>query len=54
LKKKVNGSMPGALITPIDLHCSFAEEALEACELAHCFDLGTSAGINSKTGLLEE
>jgi outer membrane protein OmpA-like peptidoglycan-associated protein len=34
--------------------CNFAEEALEACGLAHCFDLGKSAGLNSKTGSLEE
>ncbi len=34
--------------------CNFAEEALEACGLAHCFDLGKSAGIYSKTGPLEE
>lgn len=34
--------------------CNFAEEALEACGLAHCFDLGKSTGLNSKTGLLEE
>ncbi|MBN1665383.1 MAG: OmpA family protein [Deltaproteobacteria bacterium] len=34
--------------------CNFAEEALEACGLAHCFDLGKSAGLDSKTGQLEE
>jgi outer membrane protein OmpA-like peptidoglycan-associated protein len=34
--------------------CNFAEDALEACGLAHCFDLGKSTGLNSKTGLLEE
>lgn len=34
--------------------CNFAEEALEACGLAHCFDLGKSSGLNSKTGPLEE
>jgi hypothetical protein len=34
--------------------CNFAEEALESCGLAHCFDLGKSAGLNSKTGSLEE
>jgi hypothetical protein len=34
--------------------CNFAEEALEACGLAHCFDLGKSTGLNSKTGPLEE
>jgi outer membrane protein OmpA-like peptidoglycan-associated protein len=34
--------------------CNFAEDALEACGLAHCFDLGKSTGLNSKTGPLEE
>ncbi len=34
--------------------CNFTEEALEACGLAHCFDLGKSTGLNSKTGPLEE
>ena len=34
--------------------CNFAEEALEACGLAHCFDVGKSAGLNSKDGPLEE
>jgi outer membrane protein OmpA-like peptidoglycan-associated protein len=34
--------------------CNFAEEALKACGLAHCFDLGKSAGLNSKAGTLEE
>ena len=34
--------------------CNFAEEALEACGLAHCFDLGKSTGLNHKTGPLEE
>ena len=34
--------------------CNFAEEALKACGLAHCFDLGKSTGLNSKTGPLEE
>ena len=34
--------------------CNFAEDALAACGLAHCFDLGRSAGLNSKTGTLEE
>jgi len=34
--------------------CNFAEEALAACGLAHCFDLGKSSGLNSKTGPLEE
>jgi hypothetical protein len=34
--------------------CNFAEEALQACGLAHCFDLGKSTGLNHKTGPLEE
>ena len=34
--------------------CNFAEEVLEACGLAHCFDLGKSAGLDSRTGSLEE
>ena len=34
--------------------CNFAEEALQACGLAHCFDLGKSTGLNSKAGPLEE
>ena len=34
--------------------CSFVEEALEACGLAHCFDLGKSTGLYHKTGPLEE
>jgi outer membrane protein OmpA-like peptidoglycan-associated protein len=34
--------------------CNFVEEALEACGLAHCFDLGKSAGLDSKTGPMEE
>jgi outer membrane protein OmpA-like peptidoglycan-associated protein len=34
--------------------CNFSEEALEACGLAHCFDLGKSAGLHHKTGPLEE
>ena len=34
--------------------CNFAEDALAACGLAHCFDLGRSTGLNSKTGTLEE
>jgi outer membrane protein OmpA-like peptidoglycan-associated protein len=34
--------------------CNFAEEALAACGLAHCFDLGKSTGLDSKTGPLEE
>ncbi|MHB9097430.1 MAG: OmpA family protein [Syntrophales bacterium] len=39
---------------PIHNCCNFAEEALEACGLAHCFDLGKSTGLNSKTGPLEQ
>jgi outer membrane protein OmpA-like peptidoglycan-associated protein len=34
--------------------CNFAEEALESCGLAHCFDLGKSTGLRHKTGPLEE
>jgi hypothetical protein len=34
--------------------CNFAEEALKACGLVHCFDLGKSTGLNHKTGPLEE
>ncbi|MDD5167312.1 MAG: OmpA family protein [Syntrophales bacterium] len=34
--------------------CNFVEEALEACGLAHCFDLGKSTGLNHETGPLEE
>jgi outer membrane protein OmpA-like peptidoglycan-associated protein len=34
--------------------CNFAEEALQACGLAHCFDLGKSTGLNRKAGPLEE
>ncbi len=34
--------------------CNFAEEALQACGLAHCFNLGKSSGLDSKTGPLEE
>ena len=34
--------------------CNFAEEALQACGLAHCFDLGKSSGLDHKTGPLEE
>jgi len=34
--------------------CNFAEEALKACGLAHCFDLGKSTGLHHKTGPLEE
>ena len=34
--------------------CNFAEEALHACGLAHCFDLGKSSGLDSRTGPLEE
>ena len=39
---------------PIHNCCNFVEEALEACGLAHCFDLGKSTGLNSKPGPLEE
>ena len=38
---------------PIHNCCNFVEEALEACGLANCFDLGKSAGLDSKTGQLE-
>lgn len=34
--------------------CNFAEEALRACGLAHCFDLGKSTGLSHETGPLEE
>jgi hypothetical protein len=34
--------------------CNFDEEALQACGLAHCFDLGKSTGLDHKTGPLEE
>ncbi len=34
--------------------CNFAEEALQACGLAHCFDLGKSSGLNHEPGPLEE
>lgn len=34
--------------------CNFTEEALKACGLAHCFDLGKSTGLDHKTGPLEE
>jgi len=34
--------------------CNFAEEALKACGLAHCFDLGKSTGLDNKTGPLEK
>jgi outer membrane protein OmpA-like peptidoglycan-associated protein len=39
---------------PIHNCCNFAEEALEACGLAHCFNLGKSTGLDSKTGPLEK
>ena len=39
---------------PIHNCCNFAEEALKSCGLAHCFDLGKSAGLNSKAGPLEK
>jgi outer membrane protein OmpA-like peptidoglycan-associated protein len=34
--------------------CNFVEEALKACGLVHCFDLGKSTGLHHKTGPLEE
>jgi outer membrane protein OmpA-like peptidoglycan-associated protein len=34
--------------------CNFVEEALKACGLAHCFDLGKSTGLDHKTGPLEK
>jgi len=34
--------------------CNFAEGALKACGLAHCFDFGKSTGLDHKTGQLEE
>jgi outer membrane protein OmpA-like peptidoglycan-associated protein len=34
--------------------CNFTEEALKACGLAHCFDLGKSTGLHHKTGTMEE
>ena len=34
--------------------CNFAEDALKACGLVHCFDLGKSSGLDHKTGPLEE
>ena len=34
--------------------CNFAEEALEACGLAHCFDLGKSTGLNRRTAPMGE
>jgi outer membrane protein OmpA-like peptidoglycan-associated protein len=39
---------------PILNCCNFAEEALKACGLAHCFDLGKSTGLHHKTGTMEE
>ncbi len=39
---------------PLHNCCNFVEEALEACGLAHCFDLGKSTGLDNKTGPLEE
>lgn len=33
--------------------CNFTEEALQACGLAHCFDLGKSSGLDSKAGPME-
>jgi outer membrane protein OmpA-like peptidoglycan-associated protein len=34
--------------------CNFTEEALKACGLARCFDLGKSTGLDHKTGSMEE
>jgi hypothetical protein len=34
--------------------CNFAEEALKACGLAHCFGLGKSTGLLHKAGPLDE
>ncbi len=34
--------------------CNFVEEALKACGLEHCFDLGRSTGLDHKAGSLEE
>ena len=34
--------------------CNFAEEALKACGLEHCFDLGRSTGLDHKIGPLEK
>ena len=34
--------------------CNFVEEALKACGLEHCFDLGRSTGLDHKTGSLEK
>jgi hypothetical protein len=39
---------------PTHNYCYFAEEALQACGLAHCFDLGKSSGLDSKIGPLEK
>jgi hypothetical protein len=39
---------------PLHNCCNFAEKALQACGLAHCFDLGKSTGLLHKTGPLEE
>lgn len=33
--------------------CNFAEEALQACGLVHCFDLGKSSGLHHEPGPLE-
>jgi L-ascorbate metabolism protein UlaG (beta-lactamase superfamily)/outer membrane protein OmpA-like peptidoglycan-associated protein len=34
--------------------CNFAEEALQACGLEHCFDLGKSTSLYHETGPLEQ
>jgi len=34
--------------------CNFVEEALQACGLEHCFDLGKSTSLYHETGPLEE
>jgi len=34
--------------------CNFAEEALQACGLEHCYDLGKSSGLDRKNGPLEK
>jgi hypothetical protein len=39
---------------PLHNCCNFAEEALKACGLVRCFDLGKSAGFLHKTGPMEK
>jgi hypothetical protein len=34
--------------------CNFVEEALQACGLEHCFDLGKSTSLYHETGPLEQ